>query len=86
MSPLSTLFLCCVELVANALVCYDCNSEYDRRCGDPFDPYSIGLVNCSKQDPPEHLKDRNKPILCRKTTQRGKLFKRSPTLALLIDC
>uniref|UniRef100_A0A1A9VMC8 Uncharacterized protein n=1 Tax=Glossina austeni TaxID=7395 RepID=A0A1A9VMC8_GLOAU len=56
--------------VTTALMCYDCNSEYDRRCGDPFDPYSIGVVNCSKQEPLEHLKDKYKPILCRKTTQK----------------
>lgn len=61
--------------VTTALMCYDCNSEYDRRCGDPFDPYSIGVVNCSKQEPLEHLKDKYKPILCRKTTQKGNIFK-----------
>lgn len=57
--------------VTTALMCYDCNSEYDRRCGDPFDPYSIGEVNCSKQEPREHLKDKV-PVLCRKTVQKGK--------------
>lgn len=61
--------LACLQ-VTTALMCYDCNSEYDRRCGDPFDPYSIGEVNCSKQEPREHLKDKYKPILCRKTVQK----------------
>lgn len=59
--------------VTTALMCYDCNSEYDPRCGDPFDPYSIGEVNCSKQEPREHLKDKV-PVLCRKTVQKGKLL------------
>ncbi|XP_013099971.1 uncharacterized protein LOC106082165 [Stomoxys calcitrans] len=61
-------FLACLH-VSTALMCYDCNSEYDRRCGDPFDPYSIGEVNCSKQEPREHLKDKV-PVLCRKTVQK----------------
>lgn len=38
-----------------------------------IDPYSIGEVNCSKQEPREHLKDKYKPILCRKTVQKGKI-------------
>lgn len=58
--------------VTSALMCYDCNSEYDPRCGDPFESYSIGEVNCSKQEPLEHLKDKYKPMLCRKTVQKSK--------------
>ncbi|ALC41023.1 CG6329 [Drosophila busckii] len=61
--------LCCIQ-VSTALMCYDCNSEFDPRCGDPFEPYSIGEVNCSKQEPLEHLKDKFKPMLCRKTVQK----------------
>ncbi|XP_030767341.1 uncharacterized protein LOC115891081 [Sitophilus oryzae] len=56
------------------LQCYDCNSEYDPRCGDPFNPYSIGIVNCTDIKPPEHLmgadpKSRMKPMVCRKIVQ-----------------
>ncbi|XP_034477503.1 uncharacterized protein LOC117784019 [Drosophila innubila] len=61
--------LCCIQ-VSTALMCYDCNSEFDPRCGDPFEPYSIGEVNCSKKEPLEHLKNKFKPILCRKTVQK----------------
>ncbi|KAL7738098.1 hypothetical protein ACLKA6_006445 [Drosophila palustris] len=61
--------LCCIQ-VSTALMCYDCNSEFDPRCGDPFEPYSIGEVNCSKQEPLEHLKEKYKPMLCRKTVQK----------------
>ncbi|KAH1003892.1 uncharacterized protein LOC109534372 isoform X1 [Dendroctonus ponderosae] len=59
------------------LQCYDCNSAYDPRCGDPFNPYSIGIVNCSEQKPPEHLinpelhpNQRLKPTVCRKLVQK----------------
>lgn len=54
---------------STALICYHCNSEYDPRCGDPFDAYSLGEVNCSMQESLEHLPNLV-PTLCRKTTQK----------------
>lgn len=36
-----------LKLATSAIECYQCNSEYDPRCGDPFDSYSLGKVNCS---------------------------------------
>lgn len=56
--------------VGEAIICYQCNSEYDPRCGDPFDPYSLGTVNCSFQPRLEHL-SHLEPTLCRKISQRG---------------
>nr|CAD7591164.1 unnamed protein product [Timema genevievae] len=49
--------------------CYHCNSEYDPRCADPFDAYSLGDVNCSMRPLLEHLQD-YQPIICRKTVQK----------------
>lgn len=61
----------CIQLQeTTALMCYDCNSAFDPRCGDPFEPFSIGSVNCSNKDPLEHLKEKYQPVLCRKTTQK----------------
>ncbi|GBP18571.1 hypothetical protein EVAR_14340_1 [Eumeta japonica] len=37
------------------ILCYDCNSAYDPRCGEEFDSFSLGIINCSLRDPPEHL-------------------------------
>lgn len=51
-------------------MCYQCNSEYDPRCGDPFDPYSLGMVNCSMKQHLEHLPG-VEPSLCRKSTQKS---------------
>ncbi|CAH0729155.1 unnamed protein product, partial [Brenthis ino] len=40
---------------ASSILCYDCNSAYDPRCGEEFDSFSLGIVNCSLRDPPEHI-------------------------------
>lgn len=58
-------------LATSAIECYQCNSEYDPRCGDPFDSYSLGKVNCSLKSHLEHLPNVD-PVLCRKTTQISK--------------
>ena len=62
--------------------CWECNSKYDSRCGDPYSNFSVALVDCDqKHDDVGHLlegfdKDNKTgdPIakLCRKTTQIGK--------------
>jgi len=62
-----------------ALKCWECNSKYDSRCGDPFSNYSVALVDCDqKHDDVDHLvegieKDEAtgepKSILCRKSYQ-----------------
>ncbi|XP_076239682.1 UPAR/Ly6 domain-containing protein crok [Calliopsis andreniformis] len=72
LAPIVTLVL--VVLLASihhgeAIICYQCNSEYDPRCGDPFDPYTLGTVNCSFQPRLEHL-SHLEPTICRKITQK----------------
>lgn len=53
-----------------SIICYKCNSKYDPRCGDPFNPYTIGMVDCNITEVPHHLKG-NEPALCRKSVQRS---------------
>ncbi|XP_031841551.1 UPAR/Ly6 domain-containing protein crok [Nomia melanderi] len=72
LAPIVTLIL--VVLLSSvhhgeAIVCYQCNSEYDPRCGDPFDPYTLGSVNCSIQPRLEHMKHME-PSICRKISQK----------------
>ncbi|XP_026322515.1 uncharacterized protein LOC113232097 [Hyposmocoma kahamanoa] len=49
---------------ASSILCYDCNSAFDPRCGEEFDSFSLGIVNCSLRDPLEHMPD-VEPTLCR---------------------
>ncbi|KAF6208266.1 hypothetical protein GE061_016720 [Apolygus lucorum] len=67
------VFLGCIEgswqAEEQSLLCYQCNSEYDPRCGDPFDPYSLGTVNCSLIEPLDHLQGM-KAKICRKNVQK----------------
>nr|XP_053603237.1 uncharacterized protein LOC128671101 isoform X2 [Plodia interpunctella] len=52
------------DIPASAILCYDCNSAYDPRCGEEFDSFSLGIVNCSLRDPPEHI-PAVEPSICR---------------------
>ncbi|XP_039276045.1 uncharacterized protein LOC111058446 [Nilaparvata lugens] len=61
--------LCFVVHKGSSIRCYQCNSEYDPRCGDPFDSYSLGTVNCSMQPALEHLPEMQ-PSICRKNIQK----------------
>lgn len=56
--------------MSSAIFCYQCNSEYDPRCGSPFDSYSLGQVNCSMKTKLEHLPGQE-PVMCRKTIQKS---------------
>ncbi|XP_077289647.1 UPAR/Ly6 domain-containing protein crok-like [Arctopsyche grandis] len=53
----------------SGITCYQCNSGYDPRCGDPFDPYSLATINCSLKQPLDHLSE-DTAVLCRKTIQK----------------
>ncbi|XP_031765774.1 uncharacterized protein LOC116413066 [Galleria mellonella] len=55
--------ICCLKY-ASSILCYDCNSAYDPRCGEEFDSFSLGIVNCSLRDPLEHIAP-IEPTLCR---------------------
>ncbi|XP_045446992.1 uncharacterized protein LOC123655200 [Melitaea cinxia] len=59
---LLTLFL--FFKFGSSIFCYDCNSAFDPRCGERFDPFSLGVVNCSLKDPPEHIEP-VEPTFCR---------------------
>ncbi|XP_065349213.1 UPAR/Ly6 domain-containing protein crok-like [Cloeon dipterum] len=61
--------LCFLAPQGECIKCYECNSEYDPRCADPFDSYSIGEVDCDLKPKLDHLNHLN-ATLCRKMAQK----------------
>ena len=63
----------------NAIKCWDCNSMNNPPCGDTFDNYTVGLVDCDqRQDLVNHLEKQmdiqmEKATICRKTVQTGEI-------------
>ncbi|CAH0605648.1 unnamed protein product [Chrysodeixis includens] len=60
----SVIGVLCYVKYASSILCYDCNSAYDPRCGEEFDSFSLGIINCSLRDPPEHIEP-IEPTFCR---------------------
>ena len=32
-----------------AIKCWECNSQYDHRCGEAFDNFTVALVDCDQR-------------------------------------
>jgi Sleepless protein len=61
-----------VFVSGECIKCYECSSHNDPRCADPFDPYTIGEVDCDLKPKLDHLSNYNATI-CRKIFQKGDL-------------
>lgn len=53
-----------------SIKCWECRSETDPKCGDPFDNTSVPITDCKQKDGLEHLPG-VKPTMCRKIRQKG---------------
>jgi len=73
--------ICIVTLLSlamqgvSAIRCWECNSNFDKRCGDPFDNSSSAIVDCEQRQPEKYflpLKEDGSQYhatVCRKTYQ-----------------
>lgn len=58
-----------------AIKCWECNSNYDKRCGDPFDGDSSAVVDCNQKQHEMHFLPKQAngsaytATMCRKTYQ-----------------
>jgi len=71
----ATVGLSFLIISCGGLSCYDCNSHYNKDCGDPFSNYTTELIDCKQeQHKMTHLplKEDGNPYeanICRKTIQ-----------------
>jgi hypothetical protein len=74
LAVLGFLAVCQLPTVSG-IKCWECNSAFDKRCGDPFQNMTSELVDCDQRTPEmEHLPlDKNgekyQANICRKTYQ-----------------
>ncbi|XP_071042512.1 UPAR/Ly6 domain-containing protein crok [Parasteatoda tepidariorum] len=51
-----------------AIMCWECNSHYDKNCGDPFRNETFAITDCNQRDL-EHF-PQQKATVCRKIIQK----------------
>lgn len=58
------------QISGDAIRCYDCNSNTDPRCADPFDNSTLHMKNCAYEPALSHYPN-VKSTMCRKIRQKG---------------
>lgn len=61
----------------NAIKCWDCRSDADSKCSDPFDNRTFAITDCDQVKPIPYIFDQTnyktqKATMCRKIRQKGK--------------
>ncbi|XP_061388231.1 uncharacterized protein LOC133323307 [Musca vetustissima] len=65
----SILVLCLAQTVLS-IKCWDCRSDNDPKCGDPFDNSTLVITDCNQLKDLEHLPG-VRPTMCRKIRQKA---------------
>ncbi|EDW76497.1 uncharacterized protein Dwil_GK15491 [Drosophila willistoni] len=66
---LAVLFICFTLQTVQAIKCWDCRSDNDPKCGDPFDNSTLAITDCTQEHELEHLPG-VRPTMCRKIRQK----------------
>ncbi|EDW12935.1 uncharacterized protein LOC6577528 [Drosophila mojavensis] len=66
---LAVVVLCFLLQTASAIKCWECRSDSDPKCGDPFDNSTLAITDCQQASELEHLKG-VRPTMCRKIRQK----------------
>lgn len=56
-----------------AIKCWECRSDTDPKCADPFDNSTLSITDCKQVPELSHLPG-VRPTMCRKVRQKGKFF------------
>ncbi|XP_012273160.1 uncharacterized protein LOC105695803 [Orussus abietinus] len=62
------LLICFVER-GFAIKCWECRSDADPKCADPFDNSTVPITDCKQENELSHLPG-VKPTMCRKIRQK----------------
>lgn len=58
---------------AFSIKCWECRSDSDPKCADPFDNSTLSITDCRQVESKEHLPG-VRATMCRKIRQKGKKF------------
>lgn len=61
------------SFVGLSIKCWECRSDNDPKCADPFDNSTLSITDCRQAQPKEHLPG-VKATMCRKIRQKGNLL------------
>jgi len=67
--------LFCVSQIGYAIKCWDCRSDADSKCADPFDNTTFAITDCSQAKPIPYIYDKDNyktqtSTMCRKIRQK----------------
>lgn len=68
-----TSFFFQIIIIAFGIKCWDCRSDTDPKCADPFDNSTVPIKDCKQESELEHLPG-IRPTMCRKIRQKGKKY------------
>lgn len=57
-------------LTGLCIKCWECRSDSDPKCADPFDNSTLSITDCKQVASLEHLPG-VRPTMCRKIRQKG---------------
>uniref|UniRef100_A0A1L8DNU2 Putative conserved secreted protein n=2 Tax=Nyssomyia neivai TaxID=330878 RepID=A0A1L8DNU2_9DIPT len=68
-SCVTILFAICIQQ-GLSIKCWECRSDEDPKCGDPFDNSTLSITDCAQSLPLEHLPG-VRATMCRKIRQKA---------------
>ncbi|XP_055596654.1 uncharacterized protein LOC129746800 [Uranotaenia lowii] len=63
------VFICIAVQMGLAIKCWECRSDSDPKCADPFDNSTLSITDCRQVESKEHLPE-VKATMCRKIRQK----------------
>lgn len=77
------LSVCLIYILGLSIKCWECRSDSDPKCADPFDNSTLSITDCKQNAELEHLPG-VKSTMCRKIRQKGFYFAKNSLI--LVAC